>query len=81
MPDKTQQIRERAYQLWHEQGNPEGLATDHWLQAERELNEGGANSANEGKKSQTGAAEEAAKKHSHGEAADPGKEIAEQGRE
>ena len=55
MSDKTQQIRERAYQIWHEQGNPEGLAIDHGLQeAERELNEGGSDGVNESEGSQTG---------------------------
>jgi hypothetical protein len=35
--DKTQQIRDRAYQIWQQQGEPEGLHTDHWPQAEQEL--------------------------------------------
>jgi hypothetical protein len=52
MSDKIEQIRLRAYELWQEQGEPEGLATDHWTQAERELTEGGAN---KGEGSQTGA--------------------------
>jgi hypothetical protein len=26
-----------AYQLWEEQGRPDGLHTDHWLEAERRL--------------------------------------------
>jgi hypothetical protein len=30
-------IRERAYQLWEQEGRPEGRHMDHWLQAEREL--------------------------------------------
>jgi hypothetical protein len=55
MSDKTQRIRERAYQIWHEQGNPEGLANDHWLQAERELKEGDSNGVDESEGSQTGA--------------------------
>jgi hypothetical protein len=42
MPDKTQQIRERAYQIWQEQGQPDGLETDHWRQAEQEGDEAGA---------------------------------------
>ena len=30
-------IRKRAYQLWEQQGRPEGRHLDHWLQAEHEL--------------------------------------------
>jgi DUF2934 family protein len=30
-------IRERAYQLWEQEGRPEGRHLDHWLQAEHEL--------------------------------------------
>ena len=29
-------IRERAYQLWEQEGRPEGRDLDHWLRAERE---------------------------------------------
>jgi Protein of unknown function (DUF2934) len=58
MSDKTQRIRGRAYQLWQEQGEPEGKEAEHWLQAERELHYNGAGcaseDANEGEGSQTG---------------------------
>jgi hypothetical protein len=37
--DNNQRIRKRAYQIWEEQGCPEGLSTDHWLQAEGEIRE------------------------------------------
>jgi Protein of unknown function (DUF2934) len=30
-------IRERAYQLWEQEGRPEGRHLDRWLQAEHEL--------------------------------------------
>ena len=30
-------IRERAYELWEQEGRPEGRHLDHWLQAEHEL--------------------------------------------
>ena len=30
-------ISRRAYQLWEEAGRPDGNHTDHWLQAERDL--------------------------------------------
>jgi hypothetical protein len=59
MTDNTHQVRERAYRIWEEQGRPEGRETDHWFEAERQLHEGqGAESANEGKGSQTGARED-----------------------
>jgi hypothetical protein len=40
MSDSNQKIRERAHRIWEEQGRPEGLHTEHWLQAESELQEG-----------------------------------------
>jgi hypothetical protein len=30
-------VRERAYQLWEEEGRPEGRHEDHWYRAEREM--------------------------------------------
>ena len=30
MDNREQRIRERAYQLWLEEGKPEGRARDHW---------------------------------------------------
>jgi hypothetical protein len=30
-------IRERSYQIWEQEGRPEGRHLDHWLQAEHEL--------------------------------------------
>lgn len=32
-----QAIRERAYQLWDNDGRPDGRSIDYWLQAAREL--------------------------------------------
>lgn len=37
MDELTQKIRERAYELWVEAGQPEGREHEHWAQAEREL--------------------------------------------
>jgi Protein of unknown function (DUF2934) len=37
MSDKNQQIRERAYHLWEEQGRPDGMEIEHWNEARREL--------------------------------------------
>ncbi len=30
-------IRQRAYEIWHAQGQAEGNADEHWLAAEREV--------------------------------------------
>ena len=30
-------IRERAYQIWHANGQSDGQANEHWLTAEREV--------------------------------------------
>jgi len=30
-------IRERAYQIWHANGQADGQADEHWLAAEREI--------------------------------------------
>jgi hypothetical protein len=37
MQDLEQAIRERAYQLWTENGCPEGQADSHWLEAQRQV--------------------------------------------
>jgi hypothetical protein len=34
------QVRQRAYELWEQQGSPTGREEEFWLQAEREINEG-----------------------------------------
>jgi hypothetical protein len=36
--DILHRIRERSYQIWEQEGRPEGRHLDHWLQAEHELN-------------------------------------------
>jgi hypothetical protein len=35
--DNQPRIRERSYQLWEQEGRPEGRHLEHWLQAEREF--------------------------------------------
>src|SRR5882724_5172776 len=43
MDDYLQRVRLRAYLIWEKQGRPEGLAVDHWLEAEQQVaNEPGA---------------------------------------
>jgi hypothetical protein len=36
MPRNEQEIRERAYRIWEEDGRPEGRDRDHWYRAEAE---------------------------------------------
>jgi Protein of unknown function (DUF2934) len=43
--DILQRIRQRSYQLWEQEGRPEGRHLDHWLQAEQELAELAAKNA------------------------------------
>lgn len=38
--DKSQRVRERAYQIWIEEGRPHGRDREHWFRAEREMEEG-----------------------------------------
>lgn len=49
--EKLELIRRRAYEIWEEQGRPDGLHADHWHDAERELAE---DEHNQGGGSQTG---------------------------
>jgi hypothetical protein len=35
--DLHERIRRRAYELWEQEGRPEGRALDHWHQAEAEV--------------------------------------------
>jgi hypothetical protein len=37
MPNVEEEIRERAYHLWMADGQPEGKADIHWLNAQREI--------------------------------------------
>lgn len=37
MSDLDQRIRTRAYQIWQEQGQPEGREVEHWFQAQAEV--------------------------------------------
>lgn len=39
--DREQRIRDRAYQIWEQHGRPEGGHEQHWLQAEREIDQEG----------------------------------------
>jgi Protein of unknown function (DUF2934) len=34
---KDDQIRERAYQIWVDEGHPDGRELDHWLRAKWEI--------------------------------------------
>ncbi|MGQ4273066.1 DUF2934 domain-containing protein [Terrihabitans sp. B22-R8] len=35
--DKDELIRQRAYEIWVAQGQPEGQESEHWAQARREI--------------------------------------------
>ena len=35
--DLEEQIRRRAYEIWEESGRPEGMESEHWEQAAREI--------------------------------------------
>lgn len=37
-PTKEQAIQERVYDIWEEEGRPEGTHLDHWRRAEEEIN-------------------------------------------
>jgi hypothetical protein len=37
MMDNSERIRLRAYEIWIQQGQPEGREFDHWQQARREV--------------------------------------------
>ena len=38
--DRDARIRARAYERWEQEGRPDGRASDHWLDAERDLEAG-----------------------------------------
>jgi Protein of unknown function (DUF2934) len=38
--EREDRIRQRAYELWQQEGTPDGKPDDHWYQAEREIDEG-----------------------------------------
>jgi hypothetical protein len=43
MPDQREdKIRQRAHQIWIEEGQPEGQDAEHWERATRELEKGNA---------------------------------------
>ena len=35
--DRAKRIAERAYELWEQEGRPEGRHHEHWIEAERQL--------------------------------------------
>ncbi|MEI9987227.1 MAG: DUF2934 domain-containing protein [Aliidongia sp.] len=41
--DRHNQISERAYRLWEQEGQPPDRALDHWVEAEKQVNEGEGN--------------------------------------
>jgi hypothetical protein len=45
-------VSRRAYEIWEQQGRPEGNDLQHWLQAEQELNRGNASQPTSATRSQ-----------------------------
>lgn len=41
-PVSTEDIRQRAYELWQRDGSPSGTGLEYWLRAEQELTGGDA---------------------------------------
>lgn len=37
MSDRETRVRERAHQLWEQEGRPDGRHSDHWERAAREI--------------------------------------------
>jgi hypothetical protein len=37
MPDREERIRERAHQIWEQEGRPDGRQTGHWQRAAEEI--------------------------------------------
>ena len=40
MDDREQKIRERAYEIWDREGRPLGRELEHWMQAQRDIDQG-----------------------------------------
>ncbi|WP_426129628.1 DUF2934 domain-containing protein [Pararhizobium sp. PWRC1-1] len=38
--DRETRIRQRAYQIWQDEGSPDGRQEDHWAKAAREIDSG-----------------------------------------
>ncbi|MGQ3295251.1 MAG: DUF2934 domain-containing protein, partial [Shinella sp.] len=35
--DREEKIRARAYEIWQREGSEDGVALDHWIQAQEEV--------------------------------------------
>ena len=46
--EKELRIRARAYQIWLEEGRPDGRENDHWRRAEAQINTEGTEQADKG---------------------------------
>ncbi|HEX2889564.1 DUF2934 domain-containing protein [Vineibacter terrae] len=45
MPTREEKIRERAHQIWEQEGRPAGQEAQHWERASREIDAADADSA------------------------------------
>ena len=52
--EREDRIRQRAHQLWEEQGRPEGRHDEHWQQASSEIGEDDGDSQGGGDNASTG---------------------------
>ena len=52
MATREERIRERAHQLWEQEGCPEGRGAEHWERASREIDAAETNSASIGRPQQ-----------------------------
>ncbi|WP_432280269.1 DUF2934 domain-containing protein [Stakelama saccharophila] len=53
MKDDTEQhIRDRAYQIWQEEGQPEGREHEHWARARTEIEDARPGAAKSGERRQ-----------------------------
>ncbi len=53
MPTREEKIRERAHQIWEQEGRPGGQEARHWERASREIDAAEADSADIGHPQQT----------------------------
>jgi hypothetical protein len=58
--DRIERIRERAHQIWENEGKPEGRDAEHWEQAKREIDSEGSDGENGGAEAGDGEAVTAA---------------------
>ena len=74
MDDREQRVRKRAHELWQKDGEPDGFALHHWLQAEAEIDRVASAAAYQGAKPGSSAADNTIIVDTHG-VATPGEKA------